>query len=111
MPPEIPVLPRRRICKVVDRFTIELGSCPVKAEFPLISSVSSLLQFDSELAKVLQSPKCTRNISSKPVSREFKHLKGTGMVPVNWLSAKIRISKPGNLLPISAGMRPWSMFP
>jgi hypothetical protein len=47
--PQIPVVSKRRVCRVVERFTIELGMCPVKAGLPEITNSRSWLQFDKEV--------------------------------------------------------------
>lgn len=129
--------PKRRFSKVVDRFTIELGSCPVKSVFPLICNALRLLQFDNEVMNshpsllfasslLLCNLKVRRACSLPSVggtcplnlflerssTRRLVRLEiEAGMNPVNWLTPKVRIGKLGNLLPMSAGMRPRNMFP
>jgi hypothetical protein len=51
MLPRMPVPPKLRSCRVVERFTIELGRCPVIAVLPLISNTWIWLQLDNEVIK------------------------------------------------------------
>nr|TKW13489.1 hypothetical protein SEVIR_5G104001v2 [Setaria viridis] len=135
--PDIPVSSKRRTCSVVGRFPISLGTCPVKPA--LLSRVNcwSWLQFDSEAmnSHPASSSACSLLLyryrpcrawslpsvgGTYPVSlfeeskincRLVRLENEAGMGPVNWFLEKSRILMPGNLLPKSAGIPPWNMFP
>lgn len=135
--PEIPLNPTLSICIVCERFTIEHGICPVKATLECITNCSSWLQFVNEVMNSHPSLSfaCSmlsykyrvcraRNIPSgggtyppslfcsrKSILRVVRLESEAGMDLVNWFVAKLRNFMLGNLLPISAGMLPWSMLP
>ncbi|TVU21822.1 hypothetical protein EJB05_31489, partial [Eragrostis curvula] len=56
MLPEIPVSQKLRVCRFVERFAIELGSCPLKAALLEKSKKSSWVQFDKEVRNSHPSP-------------------------------------------------------
>ncbi|KAG0536573.1 hypothetical protein BDA96_03G075300 [Sorghum bicolor] len=112
MPPQIPVLSKRSLCRFVERFTIELGSCPVKAVLLEISNIWSWLQFDKEVTNSHPSAWLASNMLLTKCrccsARSFPMVRGTyplskfcprwscrssvrleseaGMGPVNWFA-------------------------
>ncbi|KAG2586956.1 hypothetical protein PVAP13_5NG120762, partial [Panicum virgatum] len=128
--PEIPLNLTVRICKVFERFAIELGICLVNAILECITSCSSWLQFDNEVMNSNPSLSfacsmllCKYRIwrahnipsgggtyplsllrSRKSILRVVRLESETGIDPVNWFVTKLRSFMLGNLLPILAGM-------
>jgi len=136
MLPQIPVALKSRFYRVVERFTSELGRCPVKPAMPLIDNCWRWLQFDKEVINSHPSPSLACSMLLYKYSfcraRSLPNVRGTyplsilsarwsswsdvrlesevGMVPVNWFVKRLRNLMLGNLLPISVEMLPLSMF-
>ncbi|AQK90320.1 Putative pentatricopeptide repeat-containing protein [Zea mays] len=137
MLPDIPSLySKRRICRaVVERLPTEPGSRPVKLlsamfrswswvqfdreamnSHPFLSSASSSFWNKYRSCRPLSLPSAggTRPWSMFTESSTrwsvVRLVSEAGMDPVNWFQERLRIDMLGNLLPISAGMVPLSLF-